>query len=55
MLKSSLLKNLHYKQVAMITEWRAARLADREKEAEAMLPAMLLTVNAIAGAIGHTG
>ena len=49
------LRVLHRQQIALLGEWRRARrLGDREAVA-ALLPALLLTVNAIASGLGATG
>lgn len=54
-LRSTLLANLHEKQVALLQRWRAALAAEQSDEADKPLIPLLMTVNAIAGAIGHTG
>jgi phosphoenolpyruvate carboxylase len=49
------LRVLHDRQIALLREWRRAnRLGDGEAAA-ALLPPLLLTVNAIAGGLGATG
>ena len=54
-LRSSLLTNLHEKQVALLRRWRSERAAEQNEAADQTLIPLLMTVNAIAGAIGHTG
>ena len=49
------LRALHDRQIALLREWRAARLAGSASEAERVLPSLLLTVNAIAAGLGATG
>lgn len=49
------LKPLHRRQVLLLREWRDRRSQGREAEAEALLPQLLLTVNAIAAGLGATG
>jgi phosphoenolpyruvate carboxylase len=49
------LRVLHDQQIALLRDWRRAnRLGDAEAAA-ALLPPLLLTVNAIAGGLGATG
>ena len=53
-LRSSLLDNLHDEQVELLRTWRAMREKD-PKEAEVILPKLLMSINAIAGALRFTG
>jgi len=46
---------LHTLQVGLLGGWRTARAASLEAEADALLPQLLLTVNAIASGLGATG
>ncbi len=49
------LRVLHDQQIALLREWRAARRRGENDAAAALLPALLLTVNAIASGLGATG
>lgn len=49
------LRALHSRQIALTRRWRELRAAGRHDEAEAMLPSLLMTVNAIAGGLRTTG
>jgi phosphoenolpyruvate carboxylase len=49
------LRVLHRQQIALLREWRDARRSDDRAAAEALLPGLLLTVNAIASGLGATG
>ena len=62
-LRTLTLENLHKKQIALLRQWREetengkhTQAATNEPEqGEQTLLSLLLSVNAIAGAIGHTG
>jgi len=54
-LRTFTLENLHKKQVAMLRQWRSESSNGESERAEKTLLSLLLSVNAIAGAIGHTG
>ena len=55
MLREAAIDLLHEQQVALLKDWRK-KLADGErKEAEALLPQMLLSLNAIAAGLQATG
>ena len=55
MLRESAIDLLHEQQVAMLKDWRK-RIADGDrKEADALLPQMLLSLNAIAAGLQATG
>jgi phosphoenolpyruvate carboxylase len=54
-LREPALTALHRHQVALLRRWRAARLANDAAAAEALLPELLLSVNAIASALRTTG
>ncbi len=49
------LKPLHRLQIRQLQTWRNLKREDRAKEVDAMLPDMLLVLNAIAGGLGTTG
>ena len=49
------LRVLHRQQLSLLQRWRNARRQGDVAEAEALLPHLLLTVNAIAGGVGATG
>jgi phosphoenolpyruvate carboxylase len=49
------LLRLHREQIALLREWREALRQDRPDKAERLLPALLVTVNAIAGGLKTTG
>ena len=49
------LLRLHREQIALLAAWRDALRRDQHEEAEAILPALLVTVNAIAGGLKTTG
>ena len=49
------LRVLHRQQIAMLRDWRGLRQDSDDEGAAAMLPGLLLTVNAIASGLGATG
>ena len=49
------LRILHQQQVMLLREWRAHVAADRTAEANALLPKLLLSINAIASGLRTTG
>jgi phosphoenolpyruvate carboxylase len=49
------LRVLHRQQIALLREWRALRQHGDDDGAAALLPGLLLTVNAIASGLGATG
>jgi phosphoenolpyruvate carboxylase len=49
------LRMLHRQQITLLKRWRAYRMMEEMKEAEALTPPLLLTVNAIASGLGTTG
>jgi phosphoenolpyruvate carboxylase len=49
------LRLLHQRQVLLLSKWRKLRNDNYDKEAEAMLPELFLSVNAIAGGLRSTG
>lgn len=54
-LRSNRLKPLHQLQIEQLKTWRKLKSSGKEKEAEAMLPDMLLVLNAISSGLGSTG
>ncbi len=53
-LRARALKLLHHQQIALLRQWRELRKND-EAQAEAMLPQLLLSINAIASGLRTTG
>jgi phosphoenolpyruvate carboxylase len=53
--RNAALVPLHEAQIALLRDWRAAGDAGDEPAAAALLPRVLLTVNAIASGLGTTG
>jgi phosphoenolpyruvate carboxylase len=49
------LRVLHRQQLALLRQWRDLRQANATSEADALLPHLLLTVNALASGLGSTG
>ena len=49
------LRVLHRQQIALLRQWRGLRRQSANEEAAALLPRLLLTVNAIASGLGTTG
>lgn len=49
------LRVLHRQQIAILREWRGLMADEKEAEAEAMFPKMLLSINAIASGLRTTG
>jgi phosphoenolpyruvate carboxylase len=54
-LRQPALVPLHHHQIALLERWRGLREGGDDAAAEAMLPELLLTVNAIASGLGATG
>ena len=54
-LRDAGLRALHAHQIALIRRWRDLRRAGGQGEADALLPSLLMTVNAIAGGLRTTG
>ncbi|MEO6785203.1 MAG: phosphoenolpyruvate carboxylase [Chthoniobacteraceae bacterium] len=54
-LRTEALRILHLQQIALLREWRGLRAADNESAANAMLPDLLLSINAIASGLRTTG
>lgn len=53
--RTEALAPLHRHQVMLLEDWRDLRRQGREADAEALLPQLLLSVNAIAAGLGVTG
>ncbi|MEM9366801.1 MAG: phosphoenolpyruvate carboxylase [Planctomycetota bacterium] len=49
------LQRLHEQQIALLKRYRSYRRMGEDEQAEKLLPALLLTVNAIASGLGTTG
>ncbi|MCW8814736.1 MAG: phosphoenolpyruvate carboxylase, partial [Chlorobium sp.] len=49
------LSELHHLQIDLLRKWREHKLSGKENAADAMLPELLLTVNAIASGLRSTG
>lgn len=49
------LRELHTQQIELLKTWRAAREGGQEEKAAAMLPSILLSINAIASGLRTTG
>lgn len=54
-LRDAGLRALHAHQIALIRRWRELRRAGDQAQADALLPSLLMTVNAIAGGLRTTG
>jgi phosphoenolpyruvate carboxylase len=54
-LRSSGLRVLHYQQIDLLKMWRSYHCMQQTREAEQLIPQLLLTVNAIASGLGTTG
>jgi phosphoenolpyruvate carboxylase len=54
-LRKEALRVLHRQQITLLRQWRELRRRGEWEEAEALLPHLLLTVNAIASGLGTTG
>ncbi|MCE9611091.1 MAG: phosphoenolpyruvate carboxylase [Chthoniobacter sp.] len=54
-LRAEALRVLHLQEIAMLRRWRALRAAGDEPAAEALLPDLLLSINAIASGLRTTG
>ena len=54
-LRDAGLRQLHHHQVALLREWREAVARDDEHRSQALLPTLLLTINAIASGLRTTG
>jgi phosphoenolpyruvate carboxylase len=54
-LRSEALRVLHYQQIALLREWRKRLDSGDASSADAMLPELLLSINAIASGLRTTG
>jgi phosphoenolpyruvate carboxylase len=54
-LRTEALRILHLQQITLLRQWRGLRSADDESAANAMLPDLLLSINAIASGLRTTG
>jgi phosphoenolpyruvate carboxylase len=54
-MRKEALRVLHGQQLTLLRQWRQRRQSGKQEEAEALLPSLLLTVNAIASGLGTTG
>jgi phosphoenolpyruvate carboxylase len=54
-LRSSGLRVLHRQQIDLLKMWRSYHRMQQTKEADQLIPQLLLTVNAIASGLGTTG
>lgn len=54
-LRSNGLRVLHYQQIDLLKMWRSYHRMQQTKEADQLIPQLLLTVNAIASGLGTTG
>ena len=54
-MRAAPLRALHREQIALLRQWRSFRSRGDESRAGALLPQLLLTVNAIASGLGATG
>jgi phosphoenolpyruvate carboxylase len=54
-LRSEALRILHSQQISLLSRWRNLLLEKRTEEADALLPELLLSINAIASGLRTTG
>ena len=54
-LRASALNHLHKRQIELLKKWRTLKREGKTEKAEEVLPSLLLSINAIAGALGNTG
>lgn len=54
-IREAALKTLHMQQVKILKTWRAHKAADETEKAEALLPDLLVSVNALASGLRTTG
>ena len=54
-LRASILDHLHLKQISLLKKWRTEKDAAGATEGDETLQSLLLTINAIAGALRNTG
>lgn len=55
MLRASAMNELHLSQIDLLRQWRRQKEQEQTAEAESTLLSILLTINAIAGALRYTG
>ncbi|MFN8414886.1 MAG: phosphoenolpyruvate carboxylase [Cytophagaceae bacterium] len=54
-LRAEAMNDLHYDQIELLTRWRKVNSQPNSEKAQKLLKELLLTVNAIAGALRNTG
>jgi phosphoenolpyruvate carboxylase len=54
-LRAEALRVLHLQEIALLRRWRALRKSGDESAADALLPELLLSINAIASGLRTTG
>jgi phosphoenolpyruvate carboxylase len=54
-LRASILNHLHLKQISLLKKWRAEKNGNSTSDGNETLQSLLLTINAIAGALRNTG
>jgi phosphoenolpyruvate carboxylase len=54
-LRSEALRVLHHRQIQLLRDWRDHLAAGRAVQADALLPELLLSINAIASGLRTTG
>lgn len=54
-LRSEALELLHHQEIHLLRQWRSLRATGQDAEADALLPNLLLTINAIASGLRTTG
>jgi phosphoenolpyruvate carboxylase len=54
-LRANGLKVLHQQQIGLLKMWRSYHRMQQTQAADALIPQLLLTVNAIASGLGTTG
>jgi phosphoenolpyruvate carboxylase len=54
-LRSQALELLHHQEIHLLRQWRSLRATGQDAEADALLPSLLLTINAIASGLRTTG
>ncbi len=55
LLRASILNHLHMKQVTLLRQWRLEKADSSSEKSAAILVNLLITINAIAGALRNTG
>jgi phosphoenolpyruvate carboxylase len=54
-LRSEALRVLHHRQIKLLRDWRGFLAEGRAAQADALLPELLLSINAIASGLRTTG